>query len=170
MNIAFETHDFAYFNAGVLLIDTKKWMEADIFYRCIEVNQKLGPFNCQDQDVLNFVFMNNWQVLPPTMNVMVSTYDHSLAFPQLKSPMIVHFVGEFKPWQGIPWTQWHDKWISRNPEFVQSNSLQTGGVKFFIGHFVYKVSKVRPLRIVAKLLRIHRMKSLRRIVGGNFPN
>jgi lipopolysaccharide biosynthesis glycosyltransferase len=119
MNIAFGTYNFAYFNAGVLLIDVVKWNSQKILDETTSVLEKKGPFNCQDQDALNLVFQNSWQVLPPTMNVMISSHDHSLDLPQLGNPLIVHFVGPHKPWQKPAWTRWHAEWLSRNHVYLE---------------------------------------------------
>ena len=126
---AFGTHDFSYFNAGVLLINTQRWEDEKISEQCIQAIRDKGPFNCQDQDALNLVFENRWQVLPPTSNVMVSTYDHSLDLPQLNQPAIVHFIGEHKPWKNVKWTRWHKIWIERNLDLMFSYSYTTNGDK-----------------------------------------
>ena len=126
---AFGTHDFSYFNAGVLLINTQRWDEEKILEQCLQAIRDKGPFNCQDQDALNLVFANRWQVLPPTSNVMVSMHDHSLDLPQLNQPAIVHFVGEHKPWKAVQWTRWHKIWNERNLDLKFINSHTTSGAQ-----------------------------------------
>jgi lipopolysaccharide biosynthesis glycosyltransferase len=163
MHKAFGTFDIAYFNAGVLLIDTKKWKQERLQEQCLKVIEEHGPFNCQDQDVLNLVFKNRWQVLPPTTNVMVSTHDHSMDLPQLGNPAIVHFVGEHKPWNGNAWTRWHGIWIQRNSYKFQFANQEPG--RIFLTRAISFALRSRSIRHMARSLKLKDSKLVRRIIS-----
>lgn len=160
---AFTTFDYAYFNAGVLLIDTKKWIQGNILEECLKVIEENEPFNCQDQDILNLVFRNRWQVLPPTANVMVSTHDHSLDLPQLSNPAIIHFVGEHKPWKGVAWTRWHTIWIQRNSDLFHFANEKNS--KWYFTQLVTFALRSRLLRRFSRKLRLKDVKLLRRMIS-----
>lgn len=178
---SFGTYDFPYFNAGILLINTQKWHEEKILEQCLEVIQDRGPFNCQDQDALNLVFENRWQVLPPTSNVMVSSHDHSYDLPQLNFPAIVHFVGEHKPWKGVQWTRWHKTWSERNPDLCNGKShFENYASSPFKSKRIYKLeanSRIILLKIVsfcfrstiirgaARKMKLKDIKVLRKLIG-----
>jgi lipopolysaccharide biosynthesis glycosyltransferase len=181
MHSAFSTYDFSYFNAGVLLIDTQRWSDEGILETCLKVLNEKGPFNCQDQDALNLVFQNCWQVLPPTSNVMVSIHDHSMDLPQLGHPAIVHFVGANKPWRGFAPTRWHKIWVERNADLEAYFALSLGSQRmrlspknirsliFVIRPFLIKLVmmslKLSSMRSLSQKLKLNQSKVLRRILG-----
>lgn len=101
-----------YFNAGVLLIDTKKWNQENITERTIEFLQK-NPEKIiyHDQDALNAVLYEKWHHLPPRWNMQTSLIfnRYEAPDPNYKKwykeshfyPAIVHFTGKDKPWNTL---------------------------------------------------------------------
>ena len=78
-----------YFNAGVLLLDLKKWREDNISKKLFEIEKKYrGNLLCNDQDVLNKLFENNYKELPIRCNSMLTN----------DSALIRHFYNRIKPW------------------------------------------------------------------------
>lgn len=78
-----------YFNAGVLLLDLKKWREQNITQKLFEIEKKYrGKLFCNDQDVLNKLFERNYKELPTDFNSMVPH----------KNEVIRHFYNKIKPW------------------------------------------------------------------------
>lgn len=78
-----------YFNAGVLLIDLKKWREDNISKKLFETEKKYrGNLLCNDQDVLNKLFENNYKELPICFNSMLTN----------KNAIVRHFYNKVKPW------------------------------------------------------------------------
>ncbi len=74
-----------YFNTGLLLIPTKKWLEENIPVRiinCIKENKKFA--NYPDQYGMNVVLANQWLALDPLWNHFC-TIDHP-------NPYLIHFV------------------------------------------------------------------------------
>lgn len=79
-----------YFNAGVLLIDSNKWRNNNIFEKLISTEKKYRELlSMADQDVLNIYFESNYKELKKKYNVI---YDN-------QEIIIRHFAGFPKPWQ-----------------------------------------------------------------------
>lgn len=79
-----------YFNAGVLLIDCKKWREQDISEKLFNTEKKYrGKLLCNDQDVLNKVFENNYKMLLEKFNALTLKGD----------TVIRHYYSKPKPWE-----------------------------------------------------------------------
>lgn len=79
-----------YFNAGLLVINSKKWIEADIankVIKCMNDNKQHATY--ADQYGLNVVLHNQWYELERVWN-------RSDLFDYLPSPSLVHFL-DIKP-------------------------------------------------------------------------
>jgi lipopolysaccharide biosynthesis glycosyltransferase len=82
-----------YFNAGVLLIDLKKWRENNIGEKAIHyARTHYHVLNAQDQDVLNAILKGKWKSLEERWNQ--SQYNSSLN----EKEGIIHLIGQRKPW------------------------------------------------------------------------
>jgi len=92
----FASYD-GYFNAGVLVIDRKKFAAADLPGR-LDKHVETGLIDVlyQDQDILNLAFRGDWLELEPRWNL---TKPH----PALRSldPHIVHYTTGMKPWKSL---------------------------------------------------------------------
>jgi len=83
----------AYFNAGVLLINLKKWRSENVAGHLIRVAQdKMEQLLWWDQDVLNLYFFDKWDRFEARFN----SINYTQKFDQ--APTIVHFAGKSKPW------------------------------------------------------------------------
>lgn len=111
--------DEQYFNAGMLLINLKKWRQECVEGKCLEfINSKGGRVIHHDQGVLNGVFRNNWLRLPLEDNLMTIHYifnrtqilkyfgEHSEFYSDAEitraknAPVILHYTPSFtsRPW------------------------------------------------------------------------
>lgn len=101
--------EYSYFNSGVLLIDVKLWRERNYANKLLTLATTRG-FRHHDQDVLNYLFMNNWakldmkwNLIPPVFNMPLCTVLNSdlrkKAIEALKEPAILHYAGGYKPWE-----------------------------------------------------------------------
>lgn len=109
----------AYANAGVLLIDLKKWREKKVGEQCLKfINDHGGSVTHHDQGVLNGVLHNQWLRVPLEYNVMTIHYMFSLnkvkkyfkdkalyyseeeVLEAKRKPVILHFTPSFtsRPW------------------------------------------------------------------------
>ena len=100
-----------YFNAGVLLMNLRKWREEQIGRACLEYLKHHQSFFL-DQDAINAVLIGRIGLLPMTWNSNVGALRHYSKWPEddLKraiapelhslrhSPAICHFAGGGKPW------------------------------------------------------------------------
>ena len=100
--------DETYFNAGVLVINLRKWREAEIiktFVQFIEGNAAVLRYH--DQDTLNAVFRGRCLFLDPKWNFQAraaSSNAKKLGVPAAtfnalrRAPSIIHFTTDKKPW------------------------------------------------------------------------
>lgn len=99
----------ATFNAGVLLINIKKWAEDGISDKLFEntaILQKKGLLKWMDQDVLNFTFRNKVKFVNPEFNLQWNTtaaenctkYTEQERLFAYSHPVIIHFNSFSKPW------------------------------------------------------------------------
>ena len=103
--------DFAkneyYFNAGVLLLNNKKWQEDNIEQKLFEY--AINPTHeivYQDQDILNEVLKGKIKYIDLKWNLQHDAffYDESYLYHQqerikaLNAPSLIHFTHKFKPW------------------------------------------------------------------------
>ena len=112
------------FNAGVMLINNKKWRQEKLKERLIEQSivtlkevdeGKFENFN-GDQTILNQVCSNRWLELDRGYNLQVG---HDVTafynkwenyFNELVSPSIIHFVSYRKPWLTLIANRYRDLW------------------------------------------------------------
>ncbi|HEY4201223.1 MAG TPA: glycosyltransferase family 8 protein [Devosiaceae bacterium] len=83
-----------YFNAGLIVIDMRKWREAQIIPK-LEKAMADGTMArlYYDQDFLNLVFNRNWLQLEQMWNLVDPRPVHQTLHPKL-----VHYTGDGKPW------------------------------------------------------------------------
>jgi len=101
-----------YFNAGVLLIDCKKWKNEDITNRTLKfIKENPKKIEYADQDGLNAILIKKWAQLNPSWNVISRLYFYNyfkLKNPPnyenenikqiVNNPKIVHYASFIKPW------------------------------------------------------------------------
>ena len=96
-----------YFNAGVFIASLNYWRNFDIL-KTFSINNS-SVFHAQN--FLNNAFKNNWQVLGPQINVTreklgLESEIKKLSFKNIenfifhKTPTLVHYLGQPKPWEG----------------------------------------------------------------------
>lgn len=100
-----------YFNAGVLIMNLKKWRKysyAAKMFNYLEENREFILWH--DQDALNAILWNDWFELKPQWNVMSAFYGYrswsdspfsEMEYNQIKNkPYIIHYTnGKDKPWK-----------------------------------------------------------------------
>ena len=93
-----------YINAGVLLINLKKWREDNITKKLFEYTaQNSGSLKWWDQDVLNAVLQSGLVYLDEKWNLQTSPYffdmDYKEYLRQHLNTAIIHYITPDKPWQ-----------------------------------------------------------------------
>lgn len=86
-----------YFNSGLLVIDLDAWRALDMV-KTLKRLEDQGVLTrlYHDQQVLNYVFKNNWTPLDPSWNV----FGVNTAI-EMFDPKGVHYTGPTKPWNLI---------------------------------------------------------------------
>lgn len=102
--------EYGYINAGVLLINLKRWREDDIFKKALSLAiQKPERLKNHDQDILNILYFDKKEILDFRYNLLEYylyvedwLYMDRKFYPQIieacKNPVIIHFCMPIKPW------------------------------------------------------------------------
>lgn len=102
-----------YFNAGVLLINLKKWREHNVLAQLMVIAEKYMQFCLWfDQDILNLFFADNWKEMNKTFNGIYITK----ALPVI--PIIIHYNSFSKPWYYVdihPYKYLYWKYLKLTP-------------------------------------------------------
>ncbi|MGV8142526.1 MAG: glycosyltransferase family 8 protein [Candidatus Pacearchaeota archaeon] len=92
--------DQSYFNAGVLMINMRKWREAKINYKAIKfIRENPEKVEFSDQDGLNFALRGEWGMVNSSWNSLAKRY-YFRSKPKDKR-LIIHYAGFLKPWNTI---------------------------------------------------------------------
>ena len=108
------------FNAGMLLIDAKKWREKNSTQSLLELTAQHHEHVYGDQGVLNMYFGDQWLHLDKEYNFMVGL-DQFLHLSGNREwyqsdyygnyePKIIHYTSEYKPWTHMTLTRFRKLW------------------------------------------------------------
>ena len=98
---------YDFFNAGVMLINCKKWRDLKVQEKTIDYLKKNKKLIVgAEQDALNALFYNDWKRLPLEWNVYFDSIERAkkenLSKEEIekikKNPKIIHYVSSSKPW------------------------------------------------------------------------
>ncbi|HPT40888.1 MAG TPA: glycosyltransferase family 8 protein [Candidatus Gastranaerophilaceae bacterium] len=105
-----------YFNAGVLLISLDYFRKNNITQQLIDTTVKLKDLiRCADQDILNFVFANNFKILDYKFDFMPDHKDYIYklgkkeAIGAIDNHGLIHYTGR-KPWNTMQAENAQDFW------------------------------------------------------------
>jgi lipopolysaccharide biosynthesis glycosyltransferase len=111
-----------YMNAGVFVANLDKWRNADVASNAKEILiDRAQDLIYADQDLMMFVFGDDWEELPIEYNFMlngrINKYVKNL-YPldwdkREVSPVIVHYLGPSKPWGFSDDKHTHRMWQDR---------------------------------------------------------
>ncbi|OCG26827.1 hypothetical protein A9G11_13330 [Gilliamella sp. wkB108] len=91
-----------YFNAGVLLINTKNWCEANISEKALELINDGNIYKFADQDVLNILLENKTLLLPIKFNTKIKISIDAHQEKNIKPyTVILHYISQNKPWYKV---------------------------------------------------------------------
>lgn len=109
--IVFDSDDIPYFNNGVFIADLKWWREDRIEDRLVEWISDTGYSELAEQDAMNAVLGEYLSPLPFSFNFFEWIIDNNkLMAEEHNNPMIVHFVGEQKPWGPVTISKYGNLW------------------------------------------------------------
>ncbi len=107
------------FNAGVLLINNKKWKAETIRQQLIELTEKEHENVGEgDQSILNILFQNSYYQLDDTYNFQIgfdagaAEKNHAFIFeiPLTPLPKILHYISPDKPWKQFSVGRLREEW------------------------------------------------------------
>lgn len=91
-----------FLNSGLLLIDTKAWIDRRVTARCMDYLRSMHEtIDGMDQDTLNAVLGDEWIELSPAFNLQTTFF--SLELEQFLLIRFRHFKGPIKPWHELAW-------------------------------------------------------------------
>lgn len=89
------SEDYKYFNAGILLLDIKKWNKNDITKKLFDLEKKYRDnIKHADETLLNKYFDNNYKIL----NIRYNYTDYDIMTHPCNNIVIRHFATAMKPW------------------------------------------------------------------------
>ena len=107
------------FNAGVLLINNKKWQTENIRQKLIDLTEKEHENVGEgDQSILNILFQNSCYQLEDTYNFQIgfdagaAEKNHAFIFeiPLTPLPKILHYISPDKPWKQFSVGRLREEW------------------------------------------------------------
>ena len=107
------------FNAGLLLIDNKKWKSENIRQQLIELTEKEHENVKEgDQSILNMLFKDQYSLLEDKYNFQIgfdagaAEKNHAFIFeiPLTPLPKILHYISPDKPWKQFSVGRLRDEW------------------------------------------------------------
>lgn len=121
-------NEYGYFNAGLLLINLKRWREQDFTSKCIDFIHRNAKLIVQhDQDVLNALAFKQWKRIAFKWNMLNTFFLHppkiysalvKEVIDSKKDVRIAHFTGSVKPWTAWtrhPYSKEYYKYIQYTP-------------------------------------------------------
>lgn len=87
-----------YFNAGVLLIDVRRWRQEEVSQKAMRYLKENPDSPFSDQDALNVACDGRWLALGDRWNFQDHYFTSIGDLPETKRPTIVHFICKGKPW------------------------------------------------------------------------
>lgn len=95
----FDIHHGEYFNAGVMIIDTKAWNSNQITQKSMDLlDNRRKEFRLLDQDALNIALKNKTKIISNHYNKIVSINEHEIIPKINENDVLIHFAGPKKPW------------------------------------------------------------------------
>ena len=93
-----------YFNSGVMYIDLKKWHEASLSEKVLDLLHQravgLRNFAFMDQGAMNIAGAGLWKPLPVQFNMMIPILRERFYGKLPDDTVIIHYAGAYKPWKG----------------------------------------------------------------------
>lgn len=159
---------YGYINAGVLLINLKKWREEDVFKKALFItNTNPAILKNHDQDIINMIFYNSKKILDFQYNLLEYylytedwLYLDRKYYPKIveacQNPTIVHFCMPQKPW--------HFECINPYKELYYKYRKMTPWPEVRLTHRKEKLSKKQKLKLALEklgLYKVERVSTLR---------
>lgn len=151
----FGSPDHLYFNAGFFITNLNYWRENNLRSVAINMLKQYGQTHFMDQDILNRLFKNQFEVLPSTFNTFGDNFFEMDVLENIANPLVVHFAGGNKPWSR---SRRESQWTSEWDEFADLTDIR---VKKFNLYGLFRFRLVRSMwKWVPNLLKKYLKKIL----------
>lgn len=158
-----------YFNSGVMLINTARWIAEDITAATLATLLKDNKdMRFPDQDALNIVLNGRARYISPRWNYLYDLIhdlnDNKTAMRPVGKAVFIHFAGAVKPWtewsghavradfrRCLDLSPWADKELDREPKNTKEMRMHS--------RFLYRQGK--PLQSLRWFLRYLRKRAAR---------
>jgi len=144
-----------YFNAGVMIINIKKWKEDKItnqlFKTMNSISEKIIYW---DQDVLNSYFDGDYSELNSSLNFQVEMdkgNNFRIQKDQLSSIILLHYSGKFKPWSVMGAANTESKYFHSIYKEIYDN--------YYLISYNYRLNALKDLLRIIFTLRIFIIKN-----------
>ena len=115
-----------YFNAGVLLINTKRWCEEKISQKAFDLINSGKIYKYADQDVLNILLENKTLLLPIKFNTKIKIAIDAHQEKEIRPyTVILHYISQNKPWFKVYQSEIFNRYLSLSP--WKENDLPLSG-------------------------------------------
>ena len=160
--LRYPMHD-GYVNAGVLLINLKKWREFHVFDRAKEIAKAMPKaLKNHDQDIINILFHDNKLMLPFRYNLLEYylyveewLYLDRKYYPEIidacKNPAIIHFCMPQKPW--------HYECINPFKDLYYKYRKMTPWPEVELTHKIQRLSRKQKVKMLLGRLGLYHIES-----------
>lgn len=145
-----------YYNAGVLLVNLKKWKQLNAGKLILDYYKKNnGKLFANDQDAINGSLSDNIYTLLPKYNFYNIFYQYSYYFLRklmqpveyikkesfeecVENPIIIHYLGEERPWRLGNHHKYRDdylKYLNKTP--WENQGMERGWNLYFICWYIF---------------------------------
>ena len=150
--------DYAYHNAGVLLVNMVKWRERNAQKRILDFyKERQGKLFANDQDAINVVLKDEIYSILPKYNFCNIFYQYPYKYlyklmgdlqyfskndfeESVKNPIIIHYLGEERPWrQGNTHKYSDDYWKYLNMTCWKGTPSEEGWQLYFVCWRIFNV-------------------------------
>lgn len=154
--------EYGYINAGVLLINLKKWRGENIFGKALELAMKNPSIlKNHDQDIINMIFYNSKKILDFKYNLLEYylytedwLYMDRKYYPEIvkacNNPAIIHFCMPQKPW--------HFECINPYRELYYKYRKMTPWPELKLVHKKEKLSKKQKFKLALEKLGLYNVE------------
>ena len=150
--------NYKYFNAGVLLFNLKKIRECNITERLWDFVVRINPLIYQDQDVLNAIMKEKVKYLENKYNY---NYNYFQEKNKEELPVIIHFVGPYKPWNDSMENLFYLKyWDYAEKSSYWNNELKEKAKEYKVVIFQLKIFNFIILKLLIRKKQFIRVKFL----------
>lgn len=140
---------FSYFNAGVMLVNLKRWREINVAEQCKNfISTNYNKIKYHDQDVLNAILHEEvlfidlrWNIMDFFLTAKPNIQDERIPELRLaiKNPAIIHFAGPKKPWSHKCDNPFRKQYVQLAKQFHWDVINTKTDIRYHLRNILYKI-------------------------------